>query len=408
MSKIVENNVFDFLKKRGYAQQVSSETGVWHLLGESGATIYEGFDPSASSLHLGHLESLMIMHWLQEAGHRIIFILGGGTGKVGDPTGKTKMRKLLTPEQVLENGKKIIAQVEKIGLLRFHGENAALMVNNDDWISSANFMDGYLLPLAKHFSVNEMIKMRTFADRLKANENLSLLEFLYCTLQAWDFLVLFEKYNCRLQIGGSDQWANILQGIDLIRRKHGEEAFAFTFPLITTPGGKSKMGKTEKGVIWLDSNRTCPFDMYQYLISLPDPMVPQSLRLLTFLSLEEIDEVLAGHPRDAQHKLAFEVTKIIHGERETKKAQVDAQKLFGTRTGAVEALPTFKISDDGMEIGEILIRAGVLPSKSEIRRRIEQDSVKIDGQKIDDPRMLIKHGGIIRYGKRAFLKVIIS
>jgi len=397
-------NIFDTLKERGFVSQISNESEVRKLLSQPGATIYEGFDPSADSLHLGHLMSLIAMHHLQEAGHRIIFILGGGTGLVGDPTGKKEARRLLSPERVAKNGEAIRAQVEGMGLVRFHGKNAALMINNFDWLGSFRFLEDFILGPARFFSVNEMVKMRTFAERLGKEKPLSLMEFCYPVMQAWDFLWLFEKHNCRLQIGGQDQWANILQGIELIRREHGTEVFALTFPLLTTPSGK-KMGKTEAGPLWLDPEKTSPFDFFQYLVSTPDALVPQMLRLFTFLPLKEIEEICSGHPRDAQRRLALEVTKIVHGEEEAEKARRDAERLFGKGEGTTESVPTFMLPEEGMLLDEILTESGALPSKSEVRRRCEAGAVRINEKKIDDPKMRIDSGCLIRYGRNRFLEV---
>lgn len=398
-------NIFDILKSRGFISQVSDEGEVRRLLAKPGATIYIGFDPSIDSLHVGHLLPLIAMHYLRQAGHRVIFVLGGGTGRVGDPTGKMKTRQLLTTHQIAANERKIEAQVERLGLINFHGKNAALMINNNEWLGKFRFLEDFLIRMAKFFSVNEMIKMRTFADRLAGGKNLSLMEFCYPILQAWDYLVLFENYGCRLQMGGQDQWANILQGIDLIRRVHGEEVHALTLPLLTTPRGE-KMGKTEKGHLWLDPKKTSPFDFYQYLVNIPDENVSQMLKLFTFLPLTEVDRILSGHPRDAQRRLAFEVTKIVHGE-EARKAQADAERLFGTRSGATESVPIFQVMES-LPLSEILTQSGALPSKSEVERRCIQGGVRIANEKVTDGRTLIKNECVIRYGKNSFLRIQIK
>jgi len=399
-------NVLDTLKIRGFVFQASDEEQLRKLLANPGATSYIGFDPSTSSLHLGHLLPLMIMHYLQQAGHRVIFVLGGGTGRLGDPTGKRKTRPLLTPHQIAVNEKNIKAQVEGMGLLNFHGENAALMVNNDEWLSKFRFLDDFLMNIAKFFSVNEMVKVRTFAERLAAEEHLSLIEFCYQILQAWDYLMLFENYDCHLQMGGQDQWANILQGVNLIQRIHGETVHALTLPLLTTPNGQ-KMGKTEKGPLWLDRRKTTHFDFYQYLINIPDENVPQALKLLTFLPLDEIDKILSGSHRDAQRHLAYEVTKIVHGEQKAKKAQADAERLFGTGSGATESIPVFQIAE-GLPLTEILTLSGALPSKNEVERRCTQGGVRINDKKITDHKTFIKDECVIRYGKNSFLKITIK
>ncbi len=399
-------NVFDILISRGFVFQSSHEEQIRKLLADPGATSYIGFDPSTSSLHLGHLLPLIIMHYLQQAGHRVIFVLGGGTGRLGDPTGKRKARPLLTPHQIAVNEKTIKTQVEGMGLLNFHGENAALMVNNDKWLSQFRFLDDFLMNIAKYFSINEMVKMRTFTERLAAEENLSLMEFCYPILQAWDYLMLFENYNCHLQMGGQDQWANILQGINLIQRIHGETVHALTLPLLTTPSGQ-KMGKTEKGPLWLDPKKTTHFDFYQYLINIPDENIPQALKLMTFLPLDEINEILSGNPRDAQKRLAYEVTKIVHGEQKAKKAHADAERLFGTGSGATESIPVFQIAKS-LPLNEILTYSGALPSKNEVERRCIQGGVRVNDKKVTDYKTLIKDDCVIRYGKNSFLKITLK
>lgn len=395
--------IFKKLKKRGYISQTSNDDGVAQLLANEQATIYQGFDPSADSFTLGHLMPLMMLSYLQEAGHRIIFLLGGGTGKIGDPTDKQSSRKLLDPRTVAKNAESLKRQVEEIGLLSFEGENKALMLNNDEWLSEFSFLDDFLLKVARHFSVNEMVKMETFARRLNSESHLSLLEFCYPVLQGWDFLHLFENYNCKIQVGGNDQWANILAGVDLIRRDHGEEAFALTHPLITTPNG-TKMGKTAKGTVWLDPEKTPPFDFYQYLQGAPDEIVPIMLKTLTHLPLDEIESILEN-PRNAQKQLAFEVTKLVHGKETAQQCRSDAEKLFGGAEGSTESVPTFHIPTEGMELAEILVESDSLPSISEVKRRIEQNAVEIDEEKITEPKTTVNEPCLIRYGKNSFLKI---
>jgi len=402
-------NVFELLQQRGFVKQTSNEDGVRTLLAQPGATIYQGFDPSADSFTLGQLVPLMALHHLQKAGHRVIFILGGATGKIGDPTDKTKSRKLLDPETVAANGEKIKTQVEKIGLIRFTGENAALMLNNDEWLSRFSFLDDFLLQVARSFSVNEMVKMDTFAHRLKSEQHLSLLEFCYPVLQAWDFLHLFEEYNCRIQFGGQDQWANILAGAELIRRKHGEEAFAFTHPLVTTPSGE-KMGKSVAGAVWLDAKKTNPFDFYQYLQGVPDEMVPGLLKMITTLPLDEIDVILQNH-RKAQKRLAFEVTKLVHGEKVAQECSEDSEKLFNDNEGATPSpspsLPLLLIPKGGLSLEKILTQEGTLPSISEVKRRVSQGAIRVDEETITDPKTVISKSCTIRYGKSSFLRVVV-
>jgi tyrosyl-tRNA synthetase len=396
-------NVLDDLRARGLIFQTSSDDGL-HKAFDKPLTIYQGFDPSGDSLTVGHLMSLMVMHRLQEAGHKVIFLVGGGTGRVGDPTGKSATRNLLTREIVEKNAAAVRAQVEGMGLVRFTGENPAIMLNNDEWLGKFTFLEDFLIEVARFFSVNEMVKMTTFEKRLQEGTQVSLLEFLYPVLQAWDFLHLFHNYNCTVQMGGQDQWGNILQGVELVRKattetlpdgqaKPGQEVFAMTMPLITTTDGV-KMGKTEKGAVWLDPNKTSPFDMYQYLVKLPDDMVAQLLRLITFLPLEEIAEIVKD-PKKAQHVLAFEVTKIVHGEEAARSA------------AEAENIPEIAVGPQGMPLVELLVKSGCLKSNSEVVRRVQQGGVRIqNGDKITDHRTVVSAPCVIQYGKGALLRVV--
>ncbi len=404
-------NVYQELKRRGAVHQTSNEAGVEALLREPGATFYCGFDPTAESLQLGNLLVIMTMSRLQRAGHRAIYLVGGGTGLIGDPSGKQEMRKELAPETVAANAAKIRAQVEDMGLLYFHKDPAieipAMMVNNYEWLSGFTFLQDFMMKVARAFSVKEMVKMETFAKRL-ADESagLTLTEFLYPVLQAWDFLWLFEQYDCRIQVGGKDQWGNILQGIDLVRRTKGKEVFALTFPLLTTSGGQ-KMGKSEKGTIWLDPEMTPPWEFYQYLRSLPDELVEQMLPLYTFLPMEEIDDILED-PREAQIRLAYEVTKIVHGKETAEAIQADAKRVRGNAEGDVKEIPTFTIPPEGMRVRDILSQSESTRSKSQADRLCEQRAVWKQGEKntrITDSYTEIKGSCIIRYGKGKFLHV---
>lgn len=399
-----KKDVFSVLKERGYVYQVSDEASLRRILNSNQPiTLYQGFDPTAASLHFGHLESLMVHYYLQQAGHRVIFLLGGGTGMVGDPTDKATSRKALSPETVRNNAKSIKAQVEEIGLLRFNGRNKALMLNNYDWLSRFTFLEDFLATIARHFSVNELVNMRTFSDRLNRGEHLSLLEFCYPVLQSWDFLHLFNEYDCVLQIGGQDQWGNITQGIDLVRTALGQASYALTFPLITKADG-TKMGKSESGTVWLSPELTTPFDFYQYVVTVPDEVVEQMFRLLTFVSLEEIAQIMAGHPRDAQQRLAYEITKIVHGEDAANHVREASASLFSSRVGSLGSVPEYFLAEQ-TSLATILISAGCLQSKSEIRRRCDQGAVSVDGKKVDSPFMLITSACLIKYGRNSFLRV---
>ncbi|HPD74201.1 MAG TPA: tyrosine--tRNA ligase [Patescibacteria group bacterium] len=410
-------NIYELLKERGYIAtveeqgikkfQVTDEEAVSNLLTQ-GTTVYEGFDPSADSLHLGHFMSIMALHHMQEAGNRIIFILGGGTGRVGDPSGKNKARSLLTKEMVIKNATAIKNQVQSMGLLDLDNPKKALMIDNSDWLAKALFLDDYMMNVARYFSVNELVKMETFAKRLSEGAPLSLLEFLYATMQSWDYLELYEKYDCRLQVGGSDQWGNILQGVSLIKDHKGNKAnaHALTFPLLTTANGE-KMGKTVSGPLWLDPKKTSPFDFYQYIEKIPDDMVRKLFGLYTFIPMEEIDKIMAGNPRDAQKKLAFEVTKVVHGEEEAKNASKQSTMVFTGSSENLGSIPEFKLSNS-MRLDEILVTSGSLVSNSEVARRVKGGAVKIDDQKATDPKQQINKPVLIKYGKTNFLKVVSS
>ncbi len=408
-------NIYELLKERGYIAtveeqgikkfQVTDEEAVSNLLTQ-GTTVYEGFDPSADSLHLGHFMSIMALHHMQEAGNRIIFILGGGTGRVGDPSGKNKARSLLTKEMVMKNATAIKNQVQSMGLLDLDNPKKALMIDNSDWLAKALFLDDYMMNVARYFSVNELVKMETFAKRLSEGEPLSLLEFLYATMQSWDYLELYEKYDCRLQVGGSDQWGNILQGVSLIKDHKGNKAnaHALTFPLLTTANGE-KMGKTVSGPLWLDPNKTSPFNFYQYIEKIPDDMVRKLFGLYTFIPMEEVDRIMAGSPRDAQKALAFEVTKVVHGEEEAKNASKQSTMVFTGNSENLGSIPEFKLPSS-MRLDEILVTSGSLVSNSEVARRVKGGGVKIDDQKVNDPKQQVDKPCLIKYGKANFLKVV--
>lgn len=416
-------NVYDLLEMRGYIRRTSDREGVRALLSQP-TTIYQGFDPTADSLHIGHFLSLMIFRYLQRAGHRMIFILGAGTAQVGDPTGRTKSRRVMTEEEIAHNKAAIQEQVQSMGLVDFQydrpGQPKALMLNNAEWLDMPFFR--YLHEVALHFSVNRMLRMETFARRLAGQEHLSLFEFLYPTLQGYDFYHLLQHYGCRLQIGGDDQWTNILAGIDLIRSKLGEQVYAMTISLLLDAAGQ-KMGKTAEGeAIWLDARRTSPFAFYQYWVGRPDLELRRHFRLFTFLPLDEIEEIVAGDPRKAQHRLAYEVTKIVHGEEAAKQAQADAQRAFGAAEGLPEDVPTLFVSRDALAAGLSLIdavsQAEDVSSTSQARQLIRQGAVRVNDDK--ETRLdrtltlgdLLEVDGqqaiLIRYRKGKLLKIVVA
>ena len=375
-------NVFNVLQERGFIEQLTHEQEIKELLENEKITFYIGFDPTADSLHVGHFLTVMAMAHMQRAGHRPIALMGGGTGMIGDPTGKTDMRKMMTVEQIDHN-----VECFKKQLSRFidFSDGKALIVNNADWIRELKYID-FLRDVGVSFSVNQMLTAECYKTRLE--KGLSFLEFNYMPMQANDFLELNRKYNCVLQLGGSDQWANILGGVDLIRRKEHRPAFGMTFKLLTTSEGK-KMGKTEGGAVWLDAEKTSPYEFYQYWRNVGDKDVEKCLALLTFLPMDEVRRLGAlkdSEINKAKEVLAFEVTKIVHGEEEAVKAQEAARALF---SGGAEggSIPTTEIPaaefGDGMDILTLLTKTGLISSRSEGRRLIQQNGVKLNDEKVD-------------------------
>ena len=406
-------NAFDLLKSRGYVYQTSNDDGVRKLLSKP-VTIYQGFDPSADSFHAGHIVSLTAFCHLLSAGHKVIFLLGGGTGLIGDPTGKMKSRPLLSESEVKSNLESLEKQAKKL----LGSEANILFLNNADWLTKASLFE-YLRNITPYISVNQLLTHETYQTRLAKNLNLSLLEFLYSSLQAWDFLYLFEKYNCRLQIGGQDQWRNILDGVELVRKIKRTEVFALTFPLLTV-GGR-KMGKSERGTVWLDPQKTSPFEFYQYWVNTPDDELERDLKLFTLLSLSEIERIMKNHPKEIQHRLAFEVTKFIHGEEAARQAQEDSKKLFGQQPAAAQKVPTITLArsglagEKGQTLVEVLVKSKLVSSKSGARRLIEQGGVRLNRKKITDPEAQISENDFdsqgvatLQVGKRKIVKLTLD
>ncbi|HOQ00013.1 MAG TPA: tyrosine--tRNA ligase [Acetivibrio clariflavus] len=404
------SSVFETLKERGFIAQITHEEKVKELLENEKVTFYIGFDPTADSLHVGHFLQMMVMSHMQKAGHRPIAIIGGGTVMVGDPTGKTEMRKMLTRKEIEHNANKFKEQLSKF--IDF-SEGKALMLDNADWLLELNYVK-FLREIGVHFSVNRMLTAECFKTRLE--RGLSFIEFNYMLMQSYDFLKLFQDYGCILQLGGDDQWSNILGGIDLIRRVEGKEAYGMTFTLLTNSEGK-KMGKTEKGALWLDPNKTTPYDFYQYWRNINDNDVIKCLKLLTFLPLSQIEELAKLKDQEineAKKILAFEVTKLIHGEEEAIKAQSAAEALFGKGVSS-ENMPTTEISFEeigsGINVIDILLKAKLIPSKTEGRRLIEQGGISINDEKIAKIDHVVKEEDfkndeiIIRKGKKVYHRV---
>lgn len=371
------NNVMDTLRERGFIEQTVYEDELYEKLGKESVPFYIGFDPTADSLHVGHFMQLIAMHHMQEAGHKPIILIGGGTAMIGDPSGRSDMRSMMTKETIAHNVDCFKKQMSKF--ISFEGENGAIIVNNADWELNLNYID-FLREIGAHFSVNEMLKAKCFETRME--KGLSFLEFNYMLLQAYDFLVLFRKYGCALELGGNDQWSNILAGANLIRIKERKPAFAMTFTLLTTSEGK-KMGKTAKGAVWLDENKTTPYEFYQYWRNTADADVEKCMMLLTFLPVEEIKSLCTfkdERMNKAKEILAYELTKEVHGTEKADLARSQAKAAF---EGADSELLTKKVGGVTTVL-QTLVAAGIAKSNGEARRLIEQGGVSVNEDKVTD------------------------
>lgn len=404
------SNVYDTLLERGYLKQLTHEEEMKKILDKEKVTFYIGFDPTADSLHIGHFIAMMFMAHMQRAGHRPIALVGGGTAMIGDPSGKSDMRKMLTKEEIDYNISCIKSQLSK--LIDF-SDGKAILENNANWLLNLNYVD-FIRDIGVHFSVNRMLAAECFKQRLE--KGLSFLEFNYMLMQGYDFLVLNQKYGCSMQLGGDDQWSNIIAGMELIRKKESKPSYGMTCSLLTNSEGK-KMGKTENGALWLDANKTSPYDFYQYFRNTADLDVEKCLCLLTFLPMEEIKRLGALKDQqinEAKKVLAFEITKLIHGEDEAIKAQSAAEALFGAGTNMSD-LPTVSIPLDMKNGGlmDILVYTKVVPSKAEARRLIEQGGLTIGGKRIDDKNATLMDSDfengtvIIKKGKKKYYSLTI-
>ncbi len=406
-------HILDILKERGFIAQVTFEEDLYKLLEREQVTYYVGFDPTADSLHVGHYIPIMAMAHMQKAGHRPIALCGGGTTMVGDPSGKTDMRKMLTKEDIDQNAQSIKGQLAR--LIDF-SDGKAILANNADWLLKLNYVD-FLRDIGALFSVNRMLTAECYKQRLE--KGLTFLEFNYMLMQSYDFLRLFKDYGCRLQMGGDDQWSNILAGADLIRRKEQEDAFALTFKLIMTHDGK-KMGKTEAGALWLSKERTSPFDFYQYWRNVDDHDVEKFLALLTFLPMEEVRRL--GTLQDsaineAKRVLAFEITKLIHGEEEAEKAANAAQALFAGGAES-EHVPTFEVTKamllEDSRLTSLLAACGLCTSRGDARKMVQAGAVLVGGEKITDieysiPAEAISADGLLlRKGKKNYCRLVLK
>ena len=409
---LMSRNVYDVLKERGLIAQTTHEEEIRELLGKEKVTFYIGFDPTADSLHVGHFLQMVVMKHMQDAGHRPIALVGGGTGHIGDPSGRTDMRQMMTEETINHNCECFKKQLAKI--IDF-SNGKAIMVNNADWLLDLNYIE-FIRDIGSCFSVNKMLTAECFKQRLE--KGLSFLEFNYMLMQSYDFLMLNRKYGCKIELGGDDQWSNILGGIDLCRRKDQTQVYGMTFTLLTTSEGK-KMGKTAKGALWLDPEKCSPFDFYQYWVNVQDDDVINCLKLITFIPMEQIHEMEKWEGAElnkAKKILAYEVTKLVHGEEEAEKAKAAAEAIFAG--GGVSAdMPTSEVTADdidGKAILDLLTQIKLIPSKGEGRRLVQQNGLTVNDEKVTDPNMAVNadmfanDGMIIKKGKKVYHRIVLK
>lgn len=405
----MSTSIFDVLKERGYIAQCTNEDEVRKMLANEKVTFYIGFDPTADSLHVGHFLGLMVMAHMQRAGHRPICLVGGGTGTVGDPSGRTDMRKMLTDEDIEHNCNRFKEQMARF--IDF-SDDKALIVNNGDWLRKLNYIE-LLRDVGPHFTVNRMLTAECYKNRME--KGLTFLEFNYMIMQSYDFLELHRRYNLKLEMGGDDQWSNIIGGVELTRRKTGDAVYGLTFTLLTKSDGK-KMGKTAGGALWLDKEKTPVYDFYQYWRNVDDADVEKCLALLTFLPMEEVHRL--GSLQDAaineaKKVLAYEVTKLVHGQEEADKAQAAAEAVFGG-SGSNENMPTIQLTaeNEGQKLLDILVAGQVFESKGEGRRLIKQNGLSLNDAKVADPDYILTDGdftdgeAIVRKGKKKFYRLV--
>ena len=399
------SKVYEELMERGYIEQITHEE-IKDVLDNSQIPFYIGFDPTADSLHVGHFVSMMVASHMQKAGHKPIILIGGGTATIGDPSGKTDMRRMMSREEINHNVECFKKQLSKF--ISFEGDNGAIIVNNADWLLKLNFVE-FMRDIGSLFSVNKMLTAECYKQRME--RGLTFFELGYMLMQSYDFLHLYNTYGCKLQMGGNDQWSNILGGVDLIRRIGHSDSYGLTFKLLTTKEGK-KMGKTEKGALWLDANKTSPYEFYQYWRNIDDADVKKVLSLLTFLPMEEVNRLSSlkdEQINEAKKVAAFEITKLIHGEEEAKKAEEAAKALFEGQ-GSLENMPTSKV-DSNISILDAIITAGMAPSKGQARTLINQGGITLNDEKVSDVNYVLsdkdfKEGyAILRKGKKVYHKL---
>lgn len=409
----MSQHILDILKERGFIAQMTFEDELYEQL-KTPTVFYVGFDPTADSLHIGHYIPIMAMAHMQRAGHKPIALMGGGTAMIGDPSGKTDMRKMMTVETIDQNVESIKKQMSRF--LDFT-DNKALIVNNGDWLRHLNFIE-FMRDIGSLFSVNRMLTAECYKARMATENGLSFLEFTYMLMQSYDFLELFHRYGCRLEMGGNDQWSNMLGGADLVRKKENEKAFACTFQLLLTHDGR-KMGKTEAGALWLDPKKTSPYHFYQYWRNVDDKDVEKCLALLTFLPMDEVRRLGAlkdAEINEAKKILAYEVTKLVHGEDEAEKAAEASSALFGNGASA-ENVPSVELTEEELiqdaRVSTMLVKSGLCKSQSDARKQIEQNAVSVNDQKITDTAALLTrdqfadNGIILKKGKKGFCRIII-
>jgi len=401
------DNVFKTLEERGFVEQMTHEKEIKELFSKEKVSFYIGFDPTADSLHVGHFVSMMVASHMQKAGHRPIILIGGATAAIGDPSGKTDMRKMMTREDINHNVEKFKIQLSKF--LSFEGDNAAIIVNNADWLLDLKYIE-FMREIGSQFSINKMLAAECYKQRLETG--LTFFELGYMLMQSYDFLYLHDKYGCKLEMGGNDQWSNIIGGVELIRKIGKEDSFGLTFKLLTTREGK-KMGKTEKGALWLDAEKTSPYEFYQYWRNIDDADVKTVLCLLTFMPMEEVERLssLEGQEINEAKKIAaFEITKLIHGEEEAKKAEQAAMALFEGK-GNVEDMPSTKLDDINISIVDALVVTGIAPSKGQARTLIAQGGITLNDEKITETNYQLsekdfkENVAILRKGKKVYHKL---
>lgn len=401
------SNVFDELQKRGFIEQITDEQEVKTLFSKESVPFYIGFDPTADSLHVGHFVSMMVASHMQKAGHKPIILIGGGTASIGDPSGKTDMRRMMTREEINHNVTCFKVQLSRF--LSFEGENAAIIVNNADWLLDLNYID-FMRDIGSLFSVNRMLSAECYKQRLE--KGLTFFELGYMLMQSYDFLYLYNKYGCKLELGGNDQWSNIIGGVELVRKVGHSDAYGLTFRLLTTKEGK-KMGKTEKGALWLDPNKTSAYEFYQYWRNIDDADVKTVLSLLTFLPMEEVNHLSSlkeEQINEAKKIAAFEITKLIHGEEEAKKAEQASKALF-EGIGDLSNMPSTKLEQINLPIVDILVKIRFAPSKGQAKILIQQGGISLNDQKVQDISYILaeddfkKGFAVIRKGKKVYHKL---